>query len=192
MRKIKEVLRLKYEHSLTNRIIARSCSIVRATVTEYLRRAEEAGLGWPLPPDLDDAELDRRPFPPPPSDVAGSRTFPNWAEVHRELRGKGVTLFLLWEEYKQNDPHGYQYSWFCEQYRKWAQKVDVVMRQAHRAGEKLFVYYAGQTVPVIDPGTGEIKNPKSFLASSGPAITPTQRPPGPRRFPTGSVPMCGL
>lgn len=167
MRKITEVLRLKYERSLTNRVIARSCSIGRTTVAEYLRRAEEAGLGWPLPPDLGDAELDRRLFPPPPDVAPGSRPFPDWAEVHQELRGKGVTLFLLWEEYKQNDSNGYQYSWFCEQYRKWAEKIDVVMRQEHRAGEKLFVDYAGQTVPVIDPGTGEVKEAQIFLSVLG-------------------------
>jgi len=167
MRKIREVLRLKHEHSLANRIIARSCSVGRSTIAEYLRRAEQAGLSWPLPPELDDAELDRRLFPPPPGLPAGSRPLPDWAEVHRELRAKGVTLFLLWEEYKQTHPEGYQYSWFCQQYRRWAGKVDVVMRQEHRAGEKLFVDYAGQTVPIVDPGTGEIREAQVFIAVLG-------------------------
>ncbi|MCJ7596898.1 MAG: IS21 family transposase [Desulfobacterales bacterium] len=167
MRKIREVLRLKHEHSLANRIIARSCCVGRSTVAEYLRRAEEAGLSWPLPPELDDAQLDRRLFPPPPAVPAGSRPLPDWVEVHRELRLKGVTLFLLWEEYKQTIAEGYQYSWFCQQYRRWAEKVDVVMRQEHRAGEKLFVDYAGQTVPVVDPTTGEIREAQVFIAVLG-------------------------
>ena len=167
MRKIIEVLRLKYDHGLTNRKIARSCSISRSTVAEYLRRAEEAGLDWPLPPGLDDAHLERRLFPPAPLLPAGSRPLPDWQEIHRELRGKGVTLFLLWEEYKQAHPDGYQYSWFCQQYRSWAEKLDLVMRQEHRAGEKLFVDYAGQTVPVVNATTGEITEAQIFIAVLG-------------------------
>ena len=93
--------------------------------------------------ELDDAELERRLFPPlPPSSVA--RPEPDWVEVHRELKGKGVTLELLWDEYKAANPDGYQYSTFCQHYRRWRNRLDVVMRQDHRAGEKLFVDYAGK------------------------------------------------
>ena len=167
MRKIKEVLRLKWEHGLSNRKIARSCSISRSTVAEYLRRAQEAGLSWPLPATLDEAELEKQLFPPPLVLPPGSRPLPDWLYIHRELRRKGVTLFLLWQEYKEDHPKGYQYSWFCEQYRTWAEKLDIVMRQEHRAGEKLFVDYAGQTVPVVDRTTGEIREAQIFIAVLG-------------------------
>jgi len=167
MRKIKEVLRLKWEQGLTDRTIARSVSIARSTVGEYLRRARDAGVGWPVPAELDEAEVERRLFPAAPVVPAGSRVLPNWSEIHGELRRKGVTLFLLWEEYRQANPEGYQYSWFCEQYRRWAGKLDLVMRQEHRAGEKLFVDYAGQSVPLVDPATGEIRNAQIFIAVLG-------------------------
>lgn len=167
MRKIKEVLRLKWEHGLSNRKIARSCSISRSTVADYLSRAEEAGLSWPLPPELDEAELEKRLFCLPRIFLPGPRPWPDWSEIHRELSGKGVTLFLLWEEYKQANPQGYQYSWFCHQYRQWAGKLDLVMRQEHRAGEKMFVDYAGQIVPVVDRTTGEMREAQIFIAVLG-------------------------
>jgi transposase len=167
MRKIREVLRLKWGNGMSNRRIAASSGIGRPTVSEYLRRAEEAGLSWPLPGGLDDARLERLLFPAPPSLPAQIRGVPDWAHIHKELRHKGVTLFLLWQEYRQNHPDGYQYSWFCEHYRAWQGKLDVVMRQDHRAGEKLFVDYAGQTVPVIDRNTGEIREAQIFVAVLG-------------------------
>jgi transposase len=167
MRKIKEVLRLKLEQRFTNRAIARSCSIGRATVGEYLRRATAAGLSWPLPEGLDEAELERRLFPPLPLLPTPLRPMPLWSEVHQELRRKGVTLFLLWEEYRQSNPDGFQYSWFCEHYNLWSGKLDLVMRQHHRAGEKTFVDYAGQTVPVVNPETGETREAQIFLAVLG-------------------------
>jgi transposase len=167
MRKIKEVIRLKWEQRLTNRAIAQSCSIGRATVGEYLRRAAAAGLSWPLPEELDEAELERKLFPPPPLIPVELRPIPNWPETHQELQRKGMTLFLLWEEYRQINPEGFQYSWFCQHYGQWAEKLDLVMRQTHRAGEKLFVDYAGQTVPVINPTNGEIREAQIFLAVLG-------------------------
>ena len=167
MRKVKEVLRLKWECGLSNRQIAKSCSIGRATVAEYLCRASDAGLSWPLPDGLDEAELDRRLFRPPPCVPAGSRLLPEWSEVHRELKRKGVTLFLLWQEYKETHPNGYQYSWFCRHYQAWAGGLDLTMRQNHRAGEKLFVDYAGQTVPVVDSITGQVCQAQIFVAVLG-------------------------
>ena len=131
MRKIREALRLKWAVGLSNRRIAISCGIGRPTVSEYLRRAESAGLRWPLPADLSDARLERLLFPPPPDLPAQARGVPDWIEVHRQLKRKGVTLFLLWQEYREAHPDGYQYSWFCEQYRAWRGKLDVVMRQDH-------------------------------------------------------------
>jgi len=168
MRKIKEVLRLKWGKDLSNRQIAKACGISRPTVKEYLRRAAEAGLVWPLPSGLDETALERQLFPPAPLLPAHARGVPVWSVVHQELRSKkSVTLFLLWQEYRETHPEGYQYSWFCEHYRAWRGKLDVVMRQEHRAGEKLFVDYAGQTVPVVDRATGEIREAQIFIAVLG-------------------------
>jgi len=167
MRKIKEVLRLCWGNGLSKRKTARSCGISRPAVDEYLRRAEEAGLSWPLPTDLDDGALERLLFPAAPTLPAQVRGLPEWSTVNRELRRKGVTLFLLWQEYRERHPQGYQYSWFCECYRAWQGQLDVVMRQDHRAGEKLFVDYAGQTVPVMDRFTGEIREAQIFVAVLG-------------------------
>lgn len=167
MRKIKEVLRLKWECGLSDRRIAHSCSIGKTTVGEYLRRAKEAGLDWPLPEGIDEVELDRRLFPPPACVVSEARSVPDWSEVHQELKRKAVTLFLLWQEYKEVHPDGYQYSWFCKQYQAWKNKLDVVMRQTHRAGEKGFVDYAGQTVPVIESITGAVRQAEIFVAVLG-------------------------
>ena len=166
MRKIREVLRLYFAAALSIRAIARSLGTSPSTVAEYLRRAKAAGLGWPVPEAIDDAGLERRLFPPPPPSRT-SRPLPAWSEVHRELRRKDVTLSLLWQEYKALHPEGLQYSWFCDQYRAWAAKLDLVMRQEHRAGEKLFVDYAGQTAPVVDRETGEVRGAQIFVAVLG-------------------------
>jgi transposase len=167
MRKIKEVLRLKWETGLSNRAIAASCSIGETTVREYLMRAAQAGLSWPLPGELDDAALERRLFKAPLGPATRRRPTPDFEQVHRELKRKGVTLYLLWHEFKQAHPDGYQYSQFCEQYRRWAGKLDVWMRQHHKAGEKLFVDYAGQTVAVVSGSTGEVREAQIFVAVLG-------------------------
>ncbi len=167
MRKIKDVLRLKFETDLSIRRIARSCNVSRPTVTEYLTRFAEADLVWPAAAELDDAALERKLYPPVATLPLLDGTIPDWSQVHRELRRKGVTLALLWHEYKAAHPEGFQYSWFCKQYRAWAGKLDVVMRQEHRAGEKLFVDYAGQAVEVVDRRTGEIRQAQIFVAVLG-------------------------
>jgi transposase len=136
-------------------------------VAEYLRRAKGTGLSWPLPAELDDAQLERKLFPPPVAIPSDQRAVPDWSVVNQEFRRKGVTLQLLWDEYKEANPEGFQYSWFCDSYRRWLGKVDVVMRQTHRAGEKLFVDYAGQTVPVIDRVSGEVVDAQIFVAVLG-------------------------
>lgn len=169
MRKIKEVLRLCWANGLSKRQTARSCSISRPAVDEYLRRAEAAGLSWPLPDELDDGALEHLLFPASAALAlsAQARGIPDWPEVNRELKRKGVTLFLLWNEYREHHPQGYQYSSFCQQYRQWQGKQDRGMRQDHRAGEKLFVDYAGHTVPVVDTDTGEIREAQIFVAVLG-------------------------
>lgn len=167
MRKIKEVLRLKWDRGLSNRQVAATCGISRPTVSEYLRRFSEAGLSWPLPTDLDESRLEQKLFPLSPVLPAQDRVIPDWNQIHQELKFPKTTLFLLWQEYRASNPEGYQYSWFCEHYRSWQGKLDLVMRQNHRAGEKLFVDYAGQTAPVIDPTTGEIREAQIFVAVMG-------------------------
>lgn len=166
MRKIHDILRLKWACSLSDRQIARSCGVARSTVAEGLRRAAAAGLTWPLPPDLDEATLERRLYPSP-AVADATRSTPDWVAVHRDLKRKGVTLFLLWQEYKEQHPAGYQYSRFCDLYRAWAGTLDRVMRQEHRAGDKLFVDYAGQTVPVVDRHSGELRPAQVFVAVLG-------------------------
>ncbi len=167
MRKIKEVLRLKWSCGSSNRAIAKSCSIARSTVEEYIGRAVVAGLSWPLPEDLDDTALESRLYPPSITPELQSRTHPDWHTVHRELGKKNVTLTLLWQEYRESNPDGYQYSQFCELYRTYAGKFDIAMRQVHRAGEKVFIDYCGQTVPVIDRTTGEVLACQVFTAVLG-------------------------
>ena len=166
MRKIKEVLRLKALGQSPG-AIAKSLQIGQNTVRRYVGRAEEAGLGWPLPPELGDAALEALLFPPPPA-AGTARPAPDWAEVQRELRRKGVTLQLLWLEYKAvHSEAGYQYTQFCEHYRRWRDRLDPVLRQEHRAGEKTFVDYAGQTMPVVDRDTGEIREAQIFVGVLG-------------------------
>jgi transposase len=167
MRKIREILRLKWECELSHRQIAESCQVARPTVTEYIERATAVGLSWPLPAELDETSLERLLFPPRSVQPTTPRPMPNWPTVHEELQRKGVTLFLLWHEYKATHPTGYGYTWFCTQYQAWAQKLDLVMRHDHRAGEKLFVDYAGQTVPIQDSQTGEVRQAQIFVAVLG-------------------------
>jgi transposase len=168
MRKTREILRLHFESQLAPRQIASICKVAKSTVQRYLERLKAAGLSWPLPSDLDDVALERRLFPPPPVAPPEQRCLPDCAAIHRELKSrKNVTLQLLWEEYKQANPLGYAYSWYCELYRDWKHHLDVVMRQEHRAGEKTFVDYAGQTVPVTDPGSGEVRQAQVFVAVLG-------------------------
>jgi transposase len=164
MRKIREVLRLRAA-GRSQRQIAASLGMGQSTVGDCLTRARLAGVGDPA--ELDDAALERALYPPKPAVPAQQRGQPDWGYVHRELRRKGVTLFLLWEEYKADHPLGFQYSWFCLHYRAWAGKLDVVMRQHHRAGEALFVDYAGQTAAVIDRHTGELREAQIFVAVLG-------------------------
>ena len=167
MRQVHEVLRLKWASGLSDRQIAQRLGLSRPTVAAYVQRAQAAGLSWPLPEGLDEAALERLLFPPPPAHSAFIPLAPDWAQVHQELKRKGVTLLLLWQEYKAATPEGFQYSWFCQAYRAWVGKLDLVMRQSHRAGEKLFVDYAGQGIPIVDRHSGEVHEAVIFIAVLG-------------------------
>lgn len=167
MRQIKEVLRLKWQHGCSYTQIAQSCNIARSTVREYLKRAEEAGLSWPLAPDVDETTLSDSLFPAKSADPPSQRRMPSLEYLFQELKRKRVTLQLLWYEYRQTNPDGYQYSQFCHLYRQWVKKLDVTLRQEHRAGEKLFVDYAGQTIPITDPLSGKIVEAQLFIAVLG-------------------------
>ena len=166
MRKIKEVLRLRAE-GRSDREVARSVKAARTTVRRIRRRAEEAGLSWPLPEDLTESGLEALLFPPPTAPGIYPRPAPDCPYIHAELRRKGVTLHLLWLEYKAVHPDGYQYSRFCDLFREWKGCLDPVLRQEHKAGEKIFVDYAGQTVPVVDPETGEVREAQIFVGVLG-------------------------
>jgi len=155
MRKIREVLRLALGEELSRRQVSAASGVPLTTVNDYLRRAASAGLKWPLPGELDDAGLEALLYPPAAPSVV-SRPAPDWDRVHKELRRKGVTLQLLWVEYREACPDGYGYSQFANLYRQWRGTIDVTMRQSHKAGEKLFVDFPGETVPVFDPRTGEV------------------------------------
>ena len=165
MRKIKEVLRLRFEQGLSHRAIATGCGIGVTSAREYVVRAKAAGLVWPLAEAMDDGALEALLFPPRPGAV--ERVAPDWPQVHRELRKKGVTLQLLWQEYRSVYPEGYGYSRYCELYRGWAKTLHVTMRFEHKAGEKLFVDYAGQTMEVVNPQTGEVREVYVFVAAFG-------------------------
>ena len=170
MRKIKEVLRLRFECNLSEREIARSCQISRTTVTDYLRRATIARLNWAEVSVLDEVQLVERLFPvmlPALSSI--QRPAPDYANIYKELRTYrkfNLTLTQLWMEYKESHPDGYQYSQFCEHYRRWRGKLDYVMRQEHRAGEKLFIDYS-DGLSFVDPLTGEVILTQLFLAVWG-------------------------
>lgn len=168
MRKIKEVLRL-HSLGLAQRQIARSCSLGQSTVSEYLKAAETVQLPWPEVAGWDDARLAAALLPRPASRARpGRQPEPDYGSIHTELQQhKHLTLQLVWEEYRAQNPDGYRYSRFCELYQRWRRKQEVVLRQEHRAGEKLFVDYAGQTVPVRNPATGEIREAQLFVAVLG-------------------------
>ena len=167
MRKIREVFRLKFDCDISNRQIAKSCNIARSTVAEYLFRFQQAALSWPLPQDIDDNQLEQLLYPQLPTIPADQRPLPDWSYIHQQLRHKSVTLMLLWQEHKELHPKGHQYSQFCHLYRQWAKLIDPVMRQEHRAGEKLFVDYAGQTIEVYDLHANQMREAQIFVAALG-------------------------
>lgn len=167
VRKIKEVLRLRYEKNCSTRQIAESLGIGRSTVYDYLYRAQRANLTWPLPTEVDESSLEHRLFLPLSSVRDHRPQMPSMDYLHQELKKKGVTLQLLWHEYKEANPDGYQYSQFCFHYHQWVQTLDPPLRQEYRAGEKLFVDYAGQTMEITESESGEIRQAQIFVATLG-------------------------
>lgn len=157
MRQIKEILRLKHEHQLSVREIAGSCGLPPSTVNDYLVRAQAVGLNWPLPEALDEQQLQERLLHPNQAHPEASsppeppRPLPDWPQIHQELGRRSVTLRLLWQEYRERFSEGYGYTQFCEHYHRWAKTLDPVMRHHHPPGEKMFVDWAGQTVPIQQP-----------------------------------------
>jgi transposase len=168
MRKVREIMRLGLNCQMGCREIARSCSISHSTVSEYLNRVKVMGLTYGEIENMSDGELEEL--------VKGGRAAkandngrpqPDWEMIHNELKKSGVTLQLLWQEYKQIHPDGYQSTQFCELYSRWKKKLTVSLRQSYKAGEKMFVDYAGQTVPVVNADSGEVRDAQVFVAVLG-------------------------
>ena len=166
MRDVREIARLHFGLKLSVRQIAKSCNVGKSSVGDCLRRLTSAGYSSPIPNEVDDAELEARLFPKSSLFVAKGPT-PDWNLVSLELRRKGLTRQLLWQEYIERNPAGLGYSRYCELYIEWLRKSRLSMRQIHKAGEKLFVDFAGQTVPVYDLRTGAARHAQIFVATWG-------------------------
>ena len=169
MRKICELLRLRFGQGLSQRTVGSSLGLSIGAVNSYLTRARMAGLGWPLPEGLSDEQLEERLYPPPPPVETERRPMPDWAMVHRELRRPNMTLSLLWDEYRTGlgAESGFSYSWFCDLYREWVGRLRPTLRQVHAAGERVFVDFAGHSMEVIEAATGEIRRTEIFVAVLG-------------------------
>jgi transposase len=169
MSKIRQALRLLADSGLSMRQVAAALGVSKSTVSEIAMYARDAGVDWPLANTLSDDELQARLYPPP-RPRSSSRQEPHYPTLHQELTRPGVTLQLLWEweEYRAGAGEGaYRYSAFCEKYRAWVKRQKRSMRQVHPGGERLFVDYAGHTVPVVDPTSGEIRRAQVFVAVLG-------------------------
>jgi transposase len=166
MRKVREILRLVAGEGMSGRQAAAILGVPETTLRECLQRARAAGVSWPLPEGVDDATLEEKLYGHAACGRRGQPA-PDWASVHRELRRKGVTLHLLWLEYRERCPDGWGYTQFSTHYKAWSTRTDVVMRQHHVAGEKLFLDFAGPTVPITDPATGVVTQAQLFVAVCG-------------------------
>ena len=167
MRRVRDVLRLKFSQGLSERAIATSLGLGKGSVGAYLQRARDAGLSWPLPEGLNDDGLELLLFPAPSTVAGGERPVPNWATIDKELRKRNVTRMLFWQEYRERHPDGFGYTWFCTHFDAWKGRVRPSMRQTHVGGEKVFVDFSGDTIDIIDPNTGEIHGAKLFVAAMG-------------------------
>ena len=174
MIKLREILRLRYENDLNVRDIGLSCNVGRQTVSNYIALAEKAGINWQEDKKLDDNELEAKLYKGKiPKEYGsgtnnrGNKPVPDYEKIDKELRKKHVTLLLLWSEYKQENPDGYQYEMFCLLYHGWKKKLDICMRQDHKAGEKIFIDYSGDKIPIINSATGEQVLAELFVAVWG-------------------------
>lgn len=169
MRKIRDILRLHFEHQLGQHSIAASIRASQSTVSDYLTRFQSTGLGWPLPETITDEELEQKLFPPAVhNSKPAARPLPDFAHIDNELRlHKHVTLQLLWDEYRATHPEGYSYSRFCRLFEDWSGHQNPVMRQIHRAGEKMFVDWAGDTIAYRDRQSGAARRASLFVAVLG-------------------------
>jgi transposase len=167
MRKIREVLRLTHDLRLSAREVSEATGVGKTAVSEYVRRAKVVGLTWPIPPEISDAALERCLFTPAGFREGLTKPLPDWTKVHEELKRRGVTLMTLWEEHRTAYVDGHGYSRFCELYGEWRRRLSPTMRQTYVAGDKLFVDWAGDTVPIIDPMTGEVHAAHLFVAALG-------------------------
>jgi len=165
LRKIREILRLKQEVGLSNRAIARACKLSNSTVGEYLRRAQQVKIGWPLPEEMSEDELYQKLFPEAREQAGPERPLPDWEEIRRELSRKGVTLRLLWIEYQEKHTNGYSYTQFCEYYRRWSKAHALQAHLPRKGGDEMEVDYAGLTVPIVNPETGEVRQAPVFVAT---------------------------
>jgi transposase len=168
MKKIREILRLRFALRRTHRDIGLACSLSSSTVGECLARCKREGIGWPLPEELTDSQLEQRVYrlEPCKDDV---RPLPDWQYVYTELRRRDahVSKFCLWDEYRKAHKNGYEYSWFCREYRAWMATIEPVMRKQHRGGYATYVDYSGDTVNVADPKTGEVREAQVFIGVLG-------------------------
>ena len=169
MRKLREIFRLKFEHGLSNRQVARSCNTHHSVVGDNLARFRMSGLSWPLAPELSEEQLYGVLFPEKRNSKQPiSKPLPDWEKVYEELKShKYLTLQLIWQEYKQKYADGYNYSQFCNRFRKWKKSLDITFRQNYRGGEKMFVDYAGGGVRIKSPLTGKFHDASIFVAVLG-------------------------
>lgn len=166
MNSIREILRLKFSCKMSERGIATSLGLSRTAVWECLQRADAAGISWPIPEGVSELQLYAQLYPQPES-KRQEKAQVDCEYIFRELKRDGVTLSLLWEEYKRESPNGYQYTQFCEIYRNWLEKATSVMRQTHKAGHKAFSDFSGGTLNIVDPSTGEVIRVPLFVCTLG-------------------------
>jgi transposase len=167
MRHIRQMLRLHHE-GVSAREIGRMLGAARSTIQDNLKRAQAAGLNWPLAPDMTDAALEERLFSNRGVKPGRRRRVePDWPVLVREMKRPGVNLLILWEEYRDAHPDGYGYSRFCDLFREFERRLSPVMRQHHAAGDKLFVDYSGKKASIADPATGEVREAEIFVGVLG-------------------------
>ena len=166
MSKIREALRLKFDCGLSNRNIAACLKLGPSSVSELLSRFKQSPFTWPLSDDISDQQLTSVLYRP--KGAESHRVMPDFAACFLDLKRKGMTKMLLWQEYyEQYREQAYAYTQFCEYYNRWLKKQKRSMRQTHLAGDKLFIDYCGPTIPVVNPDTGEIRQAQVFVATLG-------------------------